>query len=193
MSITKIIGAVGRSYLERVKTEVHLLQVITRYPDLVVARPSYWRFDRLSAIEVRGRATVGSYCEIIVFERSPRSRVPGRLILHDGALVQAGSFVRAAGGTIEIGPLSGIAQGCVVIAANHTLPEGRPFVSAPWDETRTGVVLGRNVWVGAHSTLLPGVTIGDDAVVAAGSVVTKPVPAGQIWGGVPARFIKNVR
>lgn len=193
MSIAKIVGAVGRSYLERVKTEVHLMQVITRYPDLIVARPSYWRFDRLSAIEVHGQPTIASYCEIVVFERSPRSSVRGRLILHDRALLQAGSFVRAAGGTIEIGPSTAVAQGCVVIAANHTLPDGQPFLTAPWDETRTGVIIGRNVWVGAHSTLLPGVTIGDDAVVAAGSVVTKPVPAGEIWGGVPARFIRNVR
>lgn len=52
--------------------------------------------------------------------------------------------------------------------------------------------LGKNVWVGAHATVLKGVTVGDDAVIAAGAVVTKDVPAGAIVAGVPARVIRYV-
>ena len=55
------------------------------------------------------------------------------------------------------------------------------------------VILGRNVWVGSNSTILQGVTIGDNAVVAAGAVVTKDVPANAIVGGVPAKVIKYIR
>lgn len=51
--------------------------------------------------------------------------------------------------------------------------------------------LGNNVWLGAHVVVLPGVTIGDGAVVGAGAVVTKDIPAGETWGGVPARPIKT--
>jgi serine acetyltransferase len=51
------------------------------------------------------------------------------------------------------------------------------------------VVLGKNVWVGCHVTILPGVNIGDGAVIGAGAVVTKSVPAGEIWAGVPAKKI----
>ena len=54
------------------------------------------------------------------------------------------------------------------------------------------IVLGRNVWVGSNATILQGVTIGDNAVIAAGAVVTKDVAAGTVVGGVPARFIKNI-
>lgn len=54
------------------------------------------------------------------------------------------------------------------------------------------IVLGRNVWVGSNATILKGVTIGDDAVVAAGAVVTKDVAAGTIVGGVPARAIRSI-
>lgn len=54
------------------------------------------------------------------------------------------------------------------------------------------IVLGRNVWVGSNATILQGVTIGDNAVVAAGAVVTKDVAANTVVGGVPARFIKNI-
>ena len=54
------------------------------------------------------------------------------------------------------------------------------------------IVLGKNVWVGSNSTILQGVTIGDNAVVAAGAVVTKDVPANVVAGGVPARTIKEI-
>ena len=52
------------------------------------------------------------------------------------------------------------------------------------------VVIGENVWIGADVTLLPGVEIGDGAVVAACSCVTKPVPPMALVGGNPARVIK---
>lgn len=54
------------------------------------------------------------------------------------------------------------------------------------------IVLGRNVWVGSNATILQGVTIGDNAVIAAGAVVTKDVAPNTVVGGVPAQFIKNI-
>lgn len=54
------------------------------------------------------------------------------------------------------------------------------------------IVIESNVWIGAGATILPGVTIGENSVVAAGAVVTKDVPPNTIVGGVPAKFIKNV-
>ena len=54
------------------------------------------------------------------------------------------------------------------------------------------IVLGRNVWVGSNATILQGVTIGDNAIIAAGAVVTKNVAANTIVGGVPAKFIKSI-
>lgn len=50
----------------------------------------------------------------------------------------------------------------------------------------------KNAWIGANSTILQGVTIGENSVVAAGSVVSKDVPDNTIVGGVPAKFIKNI-
>ena len=52
--------------------------------------------------------------------------------------------------------------------------------------------IGKNVWIGANSMVLPGVTIGDGAVIAAGAIVTKDVPANTIFGGIPAKKIKNI-
>lgn len=54
------------------------------------------------------------------------------------------------------------------------------------------VVVKRNAWIGAAATILPGVTIGENAVVAAGAVVSRDVPANTIVGGVPAKVIRSL-
>lgn len=52
--------------------------------------------------------------------------------------------------------------------------------------------LGKNVWVGSNSTILRGVTVGDNAIIAAGSVVTKDVAANTVVGGIPAKYIQGI-
>lgn len=54
------------------------------------------------------------------------------------------------------------------------------------------VSIGDNVFIGARSMILKGVTIGENSIIAAGSVVTKSVPSDQVWGGNPAKFIRNI-
>lgn len=64
-------------------------------------------------------------------------------------------------------------------------PQERPITS------KGPVVIGNNVWIGDKATILPGVTIGDGAVIAANAVVTKDVPAYSVVGGNPAKVIKR--
>lgn len=54
------------------------------------------------------------------------------------------------------------------------------------------VLLKENVFIGAHTIILKGVTVGRNSVVGAGSVVTKSIPDNEIWGGAPARYIKKL-
>ena len=54
------------------------------------------------------------------------------------------------------------------------------------------ILIKKNAWIGAGATILPGITIGENAIVAAGAVVTKDVPANAIVGGIPAKFIKTI-
>ena len=90
-------------------------------------------------------------------------------------------------GGVVIGDGCQIGHNVVFATLNHGLsPEDRKNTyPAP-------IVLGKNVWVGSNSTILQGVTIGDNAVVAAGAVVTKDVPANVVVGGVPAKIIKKI-
>lgn len=51
--------------------------------------------------------------------------------------------------------------------------------------------IGHHCWIGTGAIILQGVTIGDGAVVAAGAVVTKDIPSFEVWGGIPARYIRK--
>ena len=53
------------------------------------------------------------------------------------------------------------------------------------------IKIGKNCLIGCNVTILPGVTIGDNAVIGAGSVVSKNIPEGEVWGGCPIKFIKK--
>ncbi len=90
-------------------------------------------------------------------------------------------------GGITLGDGCQIGHNVVFATLNHGLsPEERKYTyPAP-------IVLGKNVWVGSNATILQGVTIGDNAVVGAGAVVTKDVAANTVVGGIPAKFIKTI-
>ena len=90
-------------------------------------------------------------------------------------------------GGISIGDDCLIGHNAVLATLNHDLSPSRRADMHP-----APITLGRNVWLGSNVTVLPGVTIGDDAVVAAGAVVTKDVPARAVVVGSPARVIRSV-
>ena len=78
-----------------------------------------------------------------------------------------------------------IAANAQLISNNHDLHDHQLLLCKP-------VHICRNAWIGAGATILPGVTVGENAVVAAGAVATKDVAPNTIVGGNPAKFIKNI-
>lgn len=111
---------------------------------------------------------------------------------------------------VRIGEHTMINRGCRLLASFHyknveiaignhvaVAPEvcflaaGHDYTKLNLPDTAGSIIVGDYVWIGARSIILQGVTIGEGAVVAAGSVVTKDVPAYSVVGGCPARVIKN--
>lgn len=96
---------------------------------------------------------------------------------------------------IHIGDNVMIGVGSHIFDTNfHNInPVDRIQKKDPKDTVRTApIIIKDNVFIGAFSIILKGVTIGKNSVVAAGSVVTKSIPDNQIWGGNPAQFIKEI-
>mgnify|MGYP000661325989 FL=1 len=104
----------------------------------------------------------------------------------EGVFINACCHFQDHGGVI-IGDGCQIGHNVVFATLNHGLSPEKRKSTCP-----APIVLGKNVWVGSNATILQGVTIGDNAVVAAGAVVTKDVAANTIVGGVPAKFIKAI-
>lgn len=90
-------------------------------------------------------------------------------------------------GGISIGDESLVGHNVVFATINHDYnPENRGTMFLK------PIVLEKRSWIGANATILPGIRIGENSVVAAGSVVTKDVPANTIVAGNPAKFMSNL-
>lgn len=112
----------------------------------------------------------------------------------DDAAVSLGEYTFIGVGTefdvlqrVTIGSHALIAPGCFIVDHGHGLDPSRRIVEQPCQALP--VTIGNDVWLGAKVIVLPGVTIGDGAVVGAGAVVTRDIPAGSIVAGVPAKSI----
>lgn len=94
-------------------------------------------------------------------------------------------------GPVTIGSHVNLAQGITVTALNHNFAEKGLRIDEQGVSTNQ-VTIGNDIWIGANAVILPGVTIGDHSVVAAGAVVTKDVPPHTLVAGVPAKIIKEL-
>jgi carbonic anhydrase/acetyltransferase-like protein (isoleucine patch superfamily) len=136
---------------------------------------------RGASLTIDDGVRVERYCQLIV---------SGALIIGPGSFVGTGSII-AASERVEIGKDALIAAYTMIRDNDHAIDQsGLPYcrqglVSSP-------VSIGDNVWIGAKSTVLRGVTIGHNAVVGANAVVSSDVEASTLVGGVPARLIKRL-
>lgn len=89
---------------------------------------------------------------------------------------------------VSIGEKTQVGPGVHIYAADHPRD---PALRRDLLELGRPVRIGRNVWIGGGAKILPGVTVGDDAIIGAGSVVTRDVPAGATVVGSPARRLSS--
>jgi acetyltransferase-like isoleucine patch superfamily enzyme len=132
-----------------------------------------------SRMETQGNVVIGSGTHVVVGKNA-------RLTLGEEVVISSRTRI-VCREQITIGRDTGIAWGCLLMDTDHhaLVVDGRPRpINAP-------ITVGERVWVGAEVKILKGVTIGDGAVIAAGSVVVSDVPAHALVGGVPARLIRE--
>jgi acetyltransferase-like isoleucine patch superfamily enzyme len=137
----------------------------------------------------RGSLEIGknfySENDVTLAPRGGRIQIGHNCFVGKGTLIQATS-----GSSVLIGDDVMIANMVTIAASNHstndrTTPMKRQL------ESGVGIRIGSDVWIGAHAVLTDGINVGDGAVVAAGAVATRDVPAYAIVAGVPARQIRS--
>ena len=115
----------------------------------------------------------------------------GAIHLAERVYVGPYSFLGTSSHRLVIGDDTMIGAHCYIITENHvTSRKDIPYARQGYEGA--DVVIGKNVWLGCHVTVLPGVMINDNAIIGAGAVVTRSVPAGEKWGGVPAKKLEGV-
>lgn len=115
---------------------------------------------------------------------------PGRnLRMGDDVDLALDVLITTAGG-VTIGDRTLVGYRAQILSANHVIPEGWGRIFDAGHEKKS-VSIGHDVWIGANSIILPGVEIGEGAVIGAGSVVTRSVAPFSVVAGVPARMIRK--
>lgn len=168
---------------------------------IAVARARWYLRDADSVgarVRLRGRPRIDASGTIIVGQRVQLVSTVAQLELATGpsgtleigerSLVNFGSSIVALD-RVSIGERCLIGPHCMIMDTgfHHVDPDHR--LDPP---TADPIVIGDNVWIGARVVVLPGVTIGDDAVIGIGSVVTGDVPARTVAVGVPARVVREL-
>jgi len=138
------------------------------------------------------RLTLGqgaTVCDGSVLSFGDESNGRGTIRIGEHSWIGQYNNLRAGGGDIHIGRDCLISQFCSIIASNHAHARSIPIQTQGVEPGRRGVVIGDDVWFGAGCAVMPGVCIGNGAIIGANAVVTCNVPSNEIWGGIPARKI----
>ena len=151
-----------------------------------------------SPIEIRGRHNFADFIKIsagcvlekdcllwIADESGANPQISLAENVYCGRSVYIGSYQ-----PISIGKNSLVGANSYIISGNHRFSDVNLPIRLQGYEGNP-IEIGDDVWLGAQVVVLPGVTIGDGSVIAAGAVVNKSVPTYEIWGGVPARKLGN--
>jgi acetyltransferase-like isoleucine patch superfamily enzyme len=143
-------------------------------------------FYNYSHVAPRRRARIGPGVAIapdVSFRNGERISIGERSHIGSRCSIWAGD----GHGRIDIGEDALFGPEVFITASNYRTAPGVPVMRQPREER--DVVIGRDVWLGARVIVLPGVRVGDGAVIGAGSVVTRSVPENAIAVGVPARVV----
>ena len=149
------------------------------------------------------------HADAVVYFNSNLLRYPKNISIGQGVVIKGGAHICPCNekSTIDIGARTtvgfhtfiysssqiSVGEDCMIapyvylVDSNHGISKDVPMNQQPNDSKP--ITIGNDVWIGAKTVILAGVSIGDGAVIAAGSVVTKNVDAYQIVGGVPAKVI----
>lgn len=146
---------------------------------------AYHTPDELKALmeELTGRPVPGGFALFPPFNADCGKNI----FFGEDVFINSGCKFQDQGG-VYLGDRCLIGHNVVLVTLNHHMEPSRRGGMVP-----KPIRLGNDVWIGSGSIVLPGVTIGDGAVVAAGSVVTKDVEACVVVAGVPARVVKYIQ
>jgi acetyltransferase-like isoleucine patch superfamily enzyme len=146
---------------------------------------------RVYASQKGTSVTIGAYSEVYDFVVIKPVGGMGDITIGEHCYINAHCTLYSGHG-ITLGDYVLLAPGVVIAGSNHAYSSlDCEIRKQGFASSKGGVVIENNVWIGANSIILDGAYIETGAVIAAGSVVRSRVGRNEVWGGVPAKFIKS--
>lgn len=158
-------------------------------PSIEKAPNSYiYLGENVTLISEQTANTAGINHPVIISAEGPNSKI----IIKDGVGISGASIVTCS--YIEIGENTFIGANVNIYGTDfHPIKsEDRQKQKTTVDAPTSPIKIGRNCWIASNVTILKGVTIGDNAVIGAMSLVNKDIPANTVYAGVPAKFIRKI-
>ncbi|PLR30945.1 hypothetical protein CYR23_16930 [Chimaeribacter arupi] len=144
-----------------------------------------------NVLTLKPGVSIGKGSVITCSDEMAKKGVRSRIVVGEDTAINEYNNIRASGGEIIIGKKCIISQYVSMIASNHEINTTEYMKDALWDNVKTSVTIGDDVWIGAGAVILPGVRVGNGCVIASGAVVTKNVPDFSIVAGVPAKVVSQ--
>jgi acetyltransferase-like isoleucine patch superfamily enzyme len=185
------------------KQLIYLIIKLLEKADKFIYQLRYYKLKNTEGVNISKHAKVKKTANIEI-------RFGGTIEIDERTEILDGVMIFTYGGNIKIGKSCSInaqtilyghggltigndvliAGQCMIIPSNHNFSDSTKTIMAQGN-TSKGIVIHDDVWIAHGCSILDGITIGKGAIIAAGSVVNKDVPPYTVYGGVPAKFLKN--
>lgn len=186
----KVLKYINRYCIQAFKRRFSLCRLRYKNIDSYISPFASISIKNKRSFSIGNQSSIGDYTVISVFDDPNANNEVASLSIGDNTYIGELNNIRAAGGRIIIGNNCLLSQQVTIVSSNHGINREKLIIEQPWCTEQSDIVIGDDVWIGAQSVILPGVTIGDGAVIAAGAVVTKDVEPYSIVAGCPAKLLK---
>jgi len=175
------------NYFKRFYLKLRTIR-IKRLKNLSIGTKNYFYYNTEISFIYGGKIEIGNNNEFL----------NGVLLMTYGGKIKIGSncsfnphsIIYGHGNGVEIGNDVLIAANCVIIPCNHVFVDKKRLIREQ-DIISKGIIIEDDVWIGANVTVLDGAIIRKGAIIAAGSVVRGEIESYKIYGGSPAKYIKD--
>ena len=185
------------------------LCTVSKYKPMYIFRPAMITISEKSCINIKNEFVINKQWSK---ERQLSNKKLASIVISENAEINVDRFWVYAGSTISVGNNAKLTLGTgyanydckiqcfdsITIGDDVCISEGvtirdsdNHYIYREGYQMSAPITIGNHVWIGINATILKGVTIGDGAIIAAGSVVTKNVPSRAMVGGVPAKIIRT--
>lgn len=175
----------NRNVLDRVRTltyQIRFRKKLIFGVNSIIKKGSEFKLTECAIIIMGNHCTIKENCYFLLTKPSPRVEIGN----YSGVGRNCYFSIK---GHLKIGNYVRIGPDVSIIDQSHSFEPFDLIMNQP--AVIKNITINDDVWIGRGVTLLPGVTIGEGSVIGANSLVNKSIPENEIWGGVPARFLKK--